>query len=179
MSSLAAQPLPPSPRLKLGASFLPACGFALAAVGLLYLWLGPRTPPRGFIWVLLGYTAVTYILVLKGRGTFLSAVCRVPLASYLVLLSFALVAWAKLGHFPHYNNPDPKNLELFVGYALASLSTIVGVAATPLAAAALVASLSRITSATARRDGITLGIGGGLWCFEIARAYSLVAWIFD
>src|ERR1041385_8391718 len=44
------------------------------------------------------------------RSLFADVFCRVPVASYACLLGFATLAYFKVGHWPLYNRPDPKEL---------------------------------------------------------------------
>ncbi|MES2693937.1 MAG: hypothetical protein V4773_10725 [Verrucomicrobiota bacterium] len=156
-----------------------AYGVLLALIGVLYLWFGPREPRDGLVWSMLAYTGLVFVLLLKRRRSFASAFCHLPLTAYGVLLAFAMISWSSTGNFPYYSHPDPKDLNLHVGYALASLSTLVGLLSLPVGAGALAVSISQRThTRSAASDATFYALGLALWASDLLHT-GLASWIFD
>jgi hypothetical protein len=66
---------------------------------------------------------------LSATTRFLGIVCWIPLLTFIAVIGFATVAAIQVGQWPHYANPDPKDLHLpllhwaaLVAYPLALVS---------------------------------------------------------
>ena len=58
----------------------------------------------------------------KLDATMLGLACWIPIIAFLALFGFAAVAWGRVGHWPYYANPDPKDLALPFLHAAALLA---------------------------------------------------------
>ena len=60
------------------------------------------------------------------RVTFAAAFSWLPLAAFLALMLFAVLAWREVGHWPFYASPDPKDQHLPALHAVALLAIPLG-----------------------------------------------------
>src|SRR5687767_5436541 len=61
----------------------------------------------------------------------LGIACWIPLIAFIALVAFAVIAAERVGHWPYYSNPDPKELRLPVLHAAALLSYPVALISIP------------------------------------------------
>jgi hypothetical protein len=168
----------------------PLYGAALAVFGMIFLlvtsWPTRNPQPAGLA-IALAYTAAVLTLMLSVRVTsLLESFCRMPLCGYLVLVVFAAVVAQKVGHWPWYSNPDPKDLHWPSVTAPVSLVTIVSLLSIPVATTALiVATVWRYCQHRLRehrklrlRQGAWLGLGVAAWIYDLKRG-GLLNWIMD
>jgi hypothetical protein len=169
----------------------PLFGLLLALAGLCWLasmpWPDRHRPPVSPL-VGLVYTAIVLTLLLSVRSrSILASVYRLPLCGYLALGLFAVVAALKVGHWPWYGNPDPKDLGWPLLTVPAALIVFTGLLAVPIGAVALLVTMARLKLAdapaaswqTLKAHATWLGVGLGLWILDIVRDGGLLAWIMD
>jgi hypothetical protein len=113
-----------------------------------------------------------------------------PLACFLVIVAYACSAAAVIGHWPSYNNPDPKQLPLrplLYATDLACLTGVLSVMVLPLAYGIARAVATRRKQLFALRPG-TLPLyfsGAALWVVDIISIRtrgpwpSLLDWFLD
>lgn len=99
----------------------------------------------------------------------------IPLAAYTVVIAFAAVAASRVGHWPYYSHPDPKDLQLPLLHRAAFFAVLIAHAAL---LAALCALVVRPQSWQPRHMALLLA-GGGLWLFEALRDQHLFIWLID
>jgi hypothetical protein len=105
----------------------------------------------------------------------LGAACWIPLLAFLALMGFAAIACVRVGHWPHYANPDPKNLRLPVLHAAALLSYPIALVSIPACFLLLVATWGRLR----RRDVVVFTAGTALWAFFLPITGRLFEWLID
>lgn len=113
----------------------------------------------------------------------------VPLACYLLMLLYALGAFLHLGHWPHYNNPDPKQLPgrlVFTAICLIALLGMISVLLAPLLYGGYrtLAAWRQWPVASARRPAFAYAAGSTLWIADLVTARnipraSLTDWVLD
>ena len=163
---------------------------ALVGIGLLVLPAWPtraRNPQMPGVAISLIYTAVVLGLVLSARArTILDSIYRMPVCGYVVLVLYAAVVAQKIGHWPWYSHPDPKDLHWPFATAPVALVTIVAILAIPFGTIALLGiAIARAIRSEFRahrsllfRRAAWLGAGAGLWTCDIVRG-GLLSWIMD
>ncbi len=107
--------------------------------------------------------------------TFAGTVCWIPAVSYVCLLSFATLAYFKVGHWPLYSQPDPKELRLPVLHGAALL-------AYPLTAMAIAAGFFGLIVAPhcwRRHQAAVLLFGAIAWGLSIRLTGGLIPWLID
>lgn len=120
----------------------------------------------------------------------LDVVACLPLLSFIVLVGVGLLAYAQVGHWPHYNSPDPKQLALggihlggiafaaiFLG-AIASLAGMGGVGYHLLLVAATAAAEWRPPQLNLRMFGRTALATTGFAAFWCQFGFML-NWLLD
>lgn len=108
-------------------------------------------------------------------ATILGFACWVPFVAFAVVMGFAGVAALKVGHWPFYGNPDPKDLKLPVLHIAALLAYPVGFAS--LFACLLVVVVCY--ASLRRRDVVVYGIGAVCWAFMMPLSRSMFEWLID
>jgi hypothetical protein len=120
----------------------------------------------------------------------MNRISLLPLVCYAVLLCFAGQAALTLGHWPHYNHPDPKRLygPLLMGVAgVTMLLGLLSVVALPcgygIYRAVMAGSKRPVISAA--KPAWVYGAGATLWILDITAEFtrlpwpSLAGWIMD
>src|SRR4051812_25567601 len=108
----------------------------------------------------------------KSRLALESAIAWTPICALLFLMMFAVTAYFRVGHWPEYNRPDPKNLGMPFFHAGALLSY-------PVAIIASIVGLIWLGTAAApwkRSRAAVFLIGISLWVLSLPKAGSLLSW---
>lgn len=112
---------------------------------------------------------------LSATARIFSVVCWVPMITFASFMSFAIIGATRVGHWPYYSNPDPKDLRLpflhgaaLFSYPLALLMIPIGLGVVFLGWGAL-----------KRRDVIVFAVGAGAWTFMFPVIGSLLEWLLD
>ncbi len=105
----------------------------------------------------------------------LGAACWIPLITVLTLIGFAAIAWTQVGHWPHYANPDPKDLRLPLLHAAALLSLPIGFVSIPACFLVVIAMWDSLKW----RDIIAFTVGAALWAFILPLTRHLFEWMID
>ena len=108
-------------------------------------------------------------------GRFFRIACWAPSVGFLALIVFATIASARVGHWPYYSNPDPKDLRLPLLHALALFSYPVAFLSIPTCLAVVI----RASATLRRRDIPVFAIGASLWAFILPVSGRLLAWLVD
>ncbi|MCH6258501.1 hypothetical protein MLD52_18210 [Puniceicoccaceae bacterium K14] len=108
----------------------------------------------------------------------------VQLATYLLVLSFALITYFKMGHWPSYGNPDPKTIftSLFAPFIwLLVFASLVSLGVYPI-----LAMIEGIKGIQKRWHFWIFLIGTFLWVLDTfylhfmnLRQGGLLSWVFD
>lgn len=121
-----------------------------------------------------GGALVTYSSMTAPRFTLPGAISWIPLAGFLVLIVFATNAYLRVGHWPYYSHPDPKELRLPWLRAASLLAVPVTLLSSLVGLVSLVASPHRWRKIHA----ILFLAGLGLWA-SIFWPHNLLAWVAD
>lgn len=104
---------------------------------------------------------------------------------YLIVLCFAFVAMLKIGHWPYYAHPDPKELGMPIWLAVSSYGFIASALGAFLIPSilALVHLLSRDKDAPKTKGAVILAlviyiIGVGLWVIDFSMG-NFSNWVLD
>lgn len=95
------------------------------------------------------------------------------LSSSLIVVCFAAIATYRVGHWPFYSHPDPKDLGLPVLHIAALFSYPVGVLSLLAGLMLLIASPAKWS----RADVVAFVAAGILWC--VATPGRLFVWLID
>jgi hypothetical protein len=111
----------------------------------------------------------------RSRTSLERAIAWTPILALLFLITFTVTAYFRVGHWPQYGKPDPKELGLPFFHAAALLSY-------PVAIVASIAGLIWLGTAAvpwkkSRAAVFLLGIS--LWALSIPKAGSLLSWLLD
>jgi hypothetical protein len=113
--------------------------------------------------------------VTRLENRLLGLACWIPLIVFLMLFGYAAIAWAQVGHWPRYSQPDPKQLGLpilHLGALLAYPLALVSVPACLLLVVVLWEDLRR-------RDIVVFTIGAAAWAFFLPLTGPLLGWLLD
>jgi hypothetical protein len=105
----------------------------------------------------------------------LGLACWTPLIAFLTLFGFAAIGWVRVDHWPHYANPDPKDLHLPVLHAAALLAYPLALVSIPACLLVLVLAWNSLRL----RDVIIYTSGASLWAFVFPITGSLFEWLID
>lgn len=111
----------------------------------------------------------------KSPSIFLAVIAWIPLIAFAVPNAFAAIARFRVGHWPFYSHPDPKELALREWH-LASLLAF------PVAALSLALGFIGfvVASGSARKsDLVIFGVGAALWAFTLPWTGRLFQWLID
>lgn len=169
----------------------PIYGAALAFLGIAWLiataWPTTRNPQPAGLAIALTYTALVLTLLLSVRSASLVESCyRMPLCGYVTLVLFAALVAHKVGHWPSYSAPDPKDLHWPFVTAPVFLVVIIALLSVPAGAfALLLVMVYRLCQRGLRghrkvllRQGAWWSVGAGVWAYDITRG-GLLSWIMD
>jgi hypothetical protein len=93
----------------------------------------------------------------------------------VIVIGFAIIAAIRVGHWPYYSNPDPKELHLPLLHGAALLSY-------PLALLIMPIGLGFVFlgwGALKRRDVLVFAVGAAGWVFMFPIIGGLFVWLID
>jgi hypothetical protein len=106
---------------------------------------------------------------------FFRVACWVPLITCLVVVGFAAMAWHRVGHWPVYGRPDPKDLNLPWLHGAALISFPLAVVAIPLSLFVVICDYRSLE----RRDVVVFTAGTAGWAFLFPTMGKLFEWLID
>jgi hypothetical protein len=109
------------------------------------------------------------------EARFYSITCWLPAIAFVILIGFATIASIRVGHWPYYSNPDPKELHLPLLHAAALFSYPLALISLPIGL--LIALLS--FDSLRRRDIIVFTTGAAAWAFIFPIVGRLFEWLVD
>ena len=101
--------------------------------------------------------------------------CWLPFIAFLALAGFATVARVRVGHWPYYSNPDPKDLDLPLLHAAALLSYPIALVSIPACLFVVILAWNSMK----RRDVFMVMLGVALWAFILPITGPLFEWLID
>jgi hypothetical protein len=99
----------------------------------------------------------------------------IPLAGYTFAFAFAVVAYSKVGHWPYYSHPDPKELQLPLFHRTALLGVLLAHVGMLVGMLALVFSYRRWKT----WQIAVFSLGCALWVLEVFRSEHVFTWLID
>jgi hypothetical protein len=114
-----------------------------------------------------------------------AAISMMPLLCYLILVAAACYTYFALGHWPSYNNPDPKNLPQPWVYTVTVSAVLLGMLMVICGPVFMVIrnAWTKTWKVHVSRNVVLYGIGAALWVVGYFRwvldGSGLVNWIFD
>ncbi len=99
----------------------------------------------------------------------------ISLLSVVVLIAFATMAATRVGHWPYYSNPDPKDLRLPILHVAALLSFPLALVSVPVGFFVAILSWSSLP----RRHIVVFAIGAAAWAFIFPITGKLFEWLVD
>ena len=100
-------------------------------------------------------------------------IATLALVAGLVVVGFAVVSLMRLGHWPSYGNPDPKDLKLPFLHIAALFSYPIGLLSVIAGLLWLMASPAKWS----RANALVLGAAAIVWCCVIPG--RLLEWLLD
>ena len=111
----------------------------------------------------------------KMETRFLAIAFWIPLVAFSALGGFATIARIRVGHWPYYSNPDPKDLNLPFFHVAALVSYPVALVSVPLGLLLVVLAWDTLR----RRDVAVFALGSALWAFFLPTTGRLFEWLID
>lgn len=111
----------------------------------------------------------------KLDAAMLGIACWIPMIAFVALFGFAGVAWVRVGHWPYYANPDPKDLALPFLHAAALLAYPLALVSIPTCLLVVILSWESLK----RHHVIMFTLGASLWAFTLPMTGPLFEWLID
>ena len=106
---------------------------------------------------------------------FFRVACWIPLLTFVSVIGFAIIAAIRVGHWPYYSNPDPKDLRLPLLHGAALLSYPVALLTIPICLGVVFLGWGALK----RRDVLVFTVGAAGWAFMFPIIGRLFEWLVD